>query len=169
MAKLIDDQFSVLSDIFLSGCNMMFSSRRSRNRHSSNPNPKLHNNKFSPRRGGILLPDGTDLPPQNADSCDNNDPDDGMSDDDDDEDDDDDRSMSYDEVEGVGALGSEERDTVQDLSRVSRTSPAPEGEGKLVMALEESSDLLDGMELDDQGPVIGGVPVEKPLLNGSFH
>jgi len=24
------------------GCNMMFSSRRSRNRHSANPNPKLH-------------------------------------------------------------------------------------------------------------------------------
>lgn len=26
----------------VSGCNMMFSSRRSRNRHSANPNPKLH-------------------------------------------------------------------------------------------------------------------------------
>lgn len=36
------------------GCNMMFSSRRSRNRHSANPNPRLHCNMFAPRRGGIL-------------------------------------------------------------------------------------------------------------------
>jgi len=28
------------------GCNMMFSSRRSRNRHSANPNPKLHTPNF---------------------------------------------------------------------------------------------------------------------------
>ena len=37
------------------GCNMMFSSRRSRNRHSANPNPKLHTphlrRKISPHDG----------------------------------------------------------------------------------------------------------------------
>jgi hypothetical protein len=37
------------------GCNMMFSSRRSRNRHSANPNPKLHSSnlrrKISPHDG----------------------------------------------------------------------------------------------------------------------
>ncbi|XP_054288879.1 zinc finger protein basonuclin-2-like isoform X2 [Macrosteles quadrilineatus] len=37
------------------GCNMMFSSRRSRNRHSANPNPKLHSphlrRKISPHDG----------------------------------------------------------------------------------------------------------------------
>jgi hypothetical protein len=51
------------------GCNMMFSSRRSRNRHSANPNPKLHSphlrRKISPHDGrssaghhghGLLLP-----------------------------------------------------------------------------------------------------------------
>jgi hypothetical protein len=46
------------------GCNMMFSSRRSRNRHSSNPNPKLHTphlrRKISPHDGrthqGPFLP-----------------------------------------------------------------------------------------------------------------
>ncbi|XP_049938478.1 zinc finger protein basonuclin-1-like isoform X1 [Schistocerca serialis cubense] len=31
------------------GCNMMFSSRRSRNRHSANPNPKLHSPGFKRR------------------------------------------------------------------------------------------------------------------------
>lgn len=30
----------------VNGCNMMFSSRRSRNRHSANPNPKLHTPNF---------------------------------------------------------------------------------------------------------------------------
>ena len=47
-----------------SGCNMMFSSRRSRNRHSANPNPKLHTphlrRKISPHDGrthqGPFLP-----------------------------------------------------------------------------------------------------------------
>merc|ERR1719210_2927955 len=46
------------------GCNMMFSSRRSRNRHSANPNPKLHTphlrRKISPHDGrthqGPFLP-----------------------------------------------------------------------------------------------------------------
>ena len=46
------------------GCNMMFSSRRSRNRHSANPNPKLHTphirRKISPHDGrthqGPVLP-----------------------------------------------------------------------------------------------------------------
>uniref|UniRef100_A0AC35UG75 C2H2-type domain-containing protein n=1 Tax=Rhabditophanes sp. KR3021 TaxID=114890 RepID=A0AC35UG75_9BILA len=34
----------------VNGCEMMFSSRRSRNRHSANPNPKLHtNNSIHPR------------------------------------------------------------------------------------------------------------------------
>ncbi|XP_055634624.1 uncharacterized protein LOC129774732 [Toxorhynchites rutilus septentrionalis] len=50
------------------GCSMMFSSRRSRNRHSANPNPKLHSphlrRKISPHDGRsaqphpILLPTG---------------------------------------------------------------------------------------------------------------
>ncbi|KAK3097624.1 hypothetical protein FSP39_011494 [Pinctada imbricata] len=38
------------------GCNMMFSSRRSRNRHSANPNPKLH----MPQKR-VKLPDGASL------------------------------------------------------------------------------------------------------------
>lgn len=38
------------------GCNMMFSSRRSRNRHSANPNPKLH----MPQKR-IKLPDGATI------------------------------------------------------------------------------------------------------------
>lgn len=41
------------------GCNMMFSSRRSRNRHSANPNPKLHSphmrRKMSPHDGRSAL------------------------------------------------------------------------------------------------------------------
>jgi zinc finger protein basonuclin len=55
------------------GCNMMFSSRRSRNRHSANPNPKLHSphlrRKISPHDGRtsqphpILLSQGLGLPP----------------------------------------------------------------------------------------------------------
>ncbi|XP_025837397.1 zinc finger protein basonuclin-2 isoform X2 [Agrilus planipennis] len=54
------------------GCNMMFSSRRSRNRHSANPNPKLHSphlrRKISPHDGRsaqahpILIPSQTGLP-----------------------------------------------------------------------------------------------------------
>lgn len=53
------------------GCNMMFSSRRSRNRHSANPNPKLHSphlrRKISPHDGRssqshpILIPPQTSL------------------------------------------------------------------------------------------------------------
>ncbi|XP_049938742.1 zinc finger protein basonuclin-2-like [Schistocerca serialis cubense] len=35
------------------GCNMMFSSRRSRNRHSANPNPKLHQLQF--RRADLAV------------------------------------------------------------------------------------------------------------------
>ncbi|XP_049837328.1 protein disconnected-like isoform X2 [Schistocerca gregaria] len=35
------------------GCNMMFSSRRSRNRHSANPNPKLHQLQF--RRADVAV------------------------------------------------------------------------------------------------------------------
>uniref|UniRef100_T1J3T7 C2H2-type domain-containing protein n=1 Tax=Strigamia maritima TaxID=126957 RepID=T1J3T7_STRMM len=42
------------------GCNMMFSSRRSRNRHSANPNPKLHTphlrRKISPHDGRSANP-----------------------------------------------------------------------------------------------------------------
>ncbi|UYV63880.1 BNC1 [Cordylochernes scorpioides] len=42
------------------GCNMMFSSRRSRNRHSANPNPKLHTpnirRKMNPHDGRTALP-----------------------------------------------------------------------------------------------------------------
>ena len=54
------------------GCNMMFSSRRSRNRHSANPNPKLHTphirRKISPHDGrthqGPVIPFGlTPKPP----------------------------------------------------------------------------------------------------------
>lgn len=41
----------------IDGCNMMFSSRRSRNRHSANPNPKLH----VPQKR--KLPDGATLMP----------------------------------------------------------------------------------------------------------
>jgi hypothetical protein len=46
------------------GCNMMFSSRRSRNRHSSNPNPKLHmpNAKHKLPEGCTVL---NDPPPPN--------------------------------------------------------------------------------------------------------
>lgn len=36
---------------------MMFSSRRSRNRHAANTNPRLHCNMYAPRRGGVLLGD----------------------------------------------------------------------------------------------------------------
>ncbi|XP_059056124.1 uncharacterized protein LOC131849998 [Achroia grisella] len=54
------------------GCSMMFSSRRSRNRHSANPNPKLHSphlrRKISPHDGRsaqvhsvLLSPHGTGL------------------------------------------------------------------------------------------------------------
>ena len=53
------------------GCNMMFSSRRSRNRHSANPNPKLHTphirRKISPHDGrthqGPVIPFGG-MPPK---------------------------------------------------------------------------------------------------------
>lgn len=58
------------------GCSMMFSSRRSRNRHSANPNPKLHSphmrRKISPHDGrsaqghSVLIPPhaaGLGLPP----------------------------------------------------------------------------------------------------------
>lgn len=42
------------------GCSMMFSSRRSRNRHSANPNPKLHSphlrRKISPHDGRSAQP-----------------------------------------------------------------------------------------------------------------
>ena len=42
------------------GCNMMFSSRRSRNRHSANPNPKLHTpnlrRKINPHDGRTAAP-----------------------------------------------------------------------------------------------------------------
>lgn len=44
----------------VSGCNMMFSSRRSRNRHSSNPNPKLHSFK---RKRKMALHDGRSSKP----------------------------------------------------------------------------------------------------------
>lgn len=44
----------------VSGCSMTFSSRRSRNRHSSNPNPKLHTpnarRKFNPHDGRTANP-----------------------------------------------------------------------------------------------------------------
>lgn len=56
------------------GCNMMFSSRRSRNRHSANPNPKLHSphlrRKISPHDGRtsqphplLTVPSGINLNP----------------------------------------------------------------------------------------------------------
>lgn len=43
------------------GCTMMFSSRRSRNRHSANPNPKLHMPQKRPKipDGARLVDDGT--------------------------------------------------------------------------------------------------------------
>jgi len=56
----------------VSGCSMMFSSRRSRNRHSANPNPKLHSphmrRKISPHDGRtshpmLTFPPGTCFPP----------------------------------------------------------------------------------------------------------
>ncbi|XP_015511836.2 uncharacterized protein LOC107218463 isoform X1 [Neodiprion lecontei] len=50
------------------GCNMMFSSRRSRNRHSANPNPKLHSphlrRKISPHDGRSSMAHALVLPPQ---------------------------------------------------------------------------------------------------------
>lgn len=49
------------------GCNMMFSSRRSRNRHSANPNPKLHSphlrRKISPHDGRTAQNHPLILPP----------------------------------------------------------------------------------------------------------
>lgn len=49
------------------GCNMMFSSRRSRNRHSANPNPKLHSphlrRKISPHDGRSAQPHHILIPP----------------------------------------------------------------------------------------------------------
>ncbi len=46
------------------GCNMMFSSRRSRNRHSANPNPKLHmpTNKRKYPEGASLADESKPLP-----------------------------------------------------------------------------------------------------------
>ena len=46
------------------GCNMMFSSRRSRNRHSANPNPKLHmpSNKRKYPEGVSLADESRPLP-----------------------------------------------------------------------------------------------------------
>ncbi|XP_076227443.1 uncharacterized protein LOC116434688 isoform X2 [Nomia melanderi] len=50
------------------GCNMKFSSRRSRNRHSANPNPKLHlphqRRKISPHDGRSSMAHVSVLPPQ---------------------------------------------------------------------------------------------------------
>lgn len=50
------------------GCCMMFSSRRSRNRHSANPNPKLHSphlrRKISPHDGRSSMAHALVLPPQ---------------------------------------------------------------------------------------------------------
>ncbi|XP_043259611.1 zinc finger protein basonuclin-2-like [Colletes gigas] len=50
------------------GCSMMFSSRRSRNRHSANPNPKLHSphlrRKISPHDGRSSMAHALVLPPQ---------------------------------------------------------------------------------------------------------
>ncbi|KAM7349297.1 disco-related basonuclin zinc finger protein isoform 1-T2 [Cochliomyia hominivorax] len=52
------------------GCNMMFSSRRSRNRHSANPNPKLHSphlrRKISPHDGRSAQPHPLLLQPPNG-------------------------------------------------------------------------------------------------------
>lgn len=49
------------------GCSMMFSSRRSRNRHSANPNPKLHSphlrRKISPHDGRSSQPHPMVFPP----------------------------------------------------------------------------------------------------------
>lgn len=54
------------------GCSMMFSSRRSRNRHSANPNPKLHSphlrRKISPHDGRSSQPHSMLLPPPLAGS-----------------------------------------------------------------------------------------------------
>ncbi|XP_017488245.1 PREDICTED: AF4/FMR2 family member 4-like, partial [Rhagoletis zephyria] len=52
------------------GCSMMFSSRRSRNRHSANPNPKLHSphlrRKISPHDGRTAQPHPLLLQPPNG-------------------------------------------------------------------------------------------------------
>lgn len=52
------------------GCNMMFSSRRSRNRHSANPNPKLHSphlrRKISPHDGRSSQSHPLLIPPHSA-------------------------------------------------------------------------------------------------------
>jgi zinc finger protein basonuclin len=52
------------------GCSMMFSSRRSRNRHSANPNPKLHSphlrRKISPHDGRSAQPHPMLLHPPNG-------------------------------------------------------------------------------------------------------
>lgn len=52
------------------GCNMMFSSRRSRNRHSANPNPKLHSphlrRKISPHDGRSSQSHPLLIPPHGA-------------------------------------------------------------------------------------------------------
>lgn len=52
------------------GCNMMFSSRRSRNRHSANPNPKLHSphlrRKISPHDGRSAQAHPILIPPLQA-------------------------------------------------------------------------------------------------------
>ncbi|XP_029055521.2 uncharacterized protein LOC114882724 isoform X2 [Osmia bicornis bicornis] len=52
----------------VTGCSMMFSSRRSRNRHSANPNPKLHSphlrRKISPHDGRSSMAHALVLPPQ---------------------------------------------------------------------------------------------------------
>ncbi|XP_034256156.1 zinc finger protein basonuclin-2-like, partial [Thrips palmi] len=52
------------------GCSMMFSSRRSRNRHSANPNPKLHSphlrRKISPHDGRSAQSHPILLPPHQA-------------------------------------------------------------------------------------------------------
>ncbi|KAK9889986.1 hypothetical protein WA026_008798 [Henosepilachna vigintioctopunctata] len=52
------------------GCNMMFSSRRSRNRHSANPNPKLHSphlrRKISPHDGRSSQSHPILIPPQSG-------------------------------------------------------------------------------------------------------
>ncbi|XP_055332790.1 zinc finger protein basonuclin-2-like [Paramacrobiotus metropolitanus] len=105
------------------GCNMMFSSRRSRNRHSANLNPRLHSNLFQPRRGGILASGDDELPPQN----DEPEPSDiGM------DDDDDDRSLSYEEAEQPG---------------LKLDSPESIGQNfKLVIATDDSNSATDRME-----------------------
>ncbi|KAL3867506.1 hypothetical protein ACJMK2_044706 [Sinanodonta woodiana] len=52
------------------GCNMMFSSRRSRNRHSANPNPKLHmpQKRAKLPDGASIVDDGTGQPQRNLGS-----------------------------------------------------------------------------------------------------